>query len=295
MDFIAFAAIHGLDIRRLDHGKISRCPTKDHARKLNGAYLFDGQWGWCQNWAEMTEPAYWTDDAITKPEDLAALRTRMEASRKQHAQDRAKDAKSAAQKAQAIIKQARIEQHAYLDSKGFREAVGLVWYPDEDTNLLLIPMRVCDALVGCQMIDRDGQKRFLKGQRTHDAEFIFGSAGVDIWCEGYATARSIHTVISAMKIPCRVHACFSAGNMQRMAKAGFVVADNDASQTGEKAAQATGLPYWMPDAIDADFNDLHAEIGTFAAGMKLRQWLQKASNRRSNGSSLAVASSTGQR
>lgn len=296
MNFSDFAAIHGLDIRRLELGKIIRCPTKDHPRSDNGAFFYSGDWGWCQNWAEMSEPVYWTDDTITRPEDLAALRARMEASRKQHAQERARDAQNAAQKAKAIIKQARIEQHAYLDSKGFREAVGLVWYPDEDTNLLVIPMYVGRDVVGCQLINRDGEKKFLRGQKTNGAEFVLGSYGVEIWCEGYATALSIHTTLKAMKVLCRVHACFSAGNLQRMAKAGYVVADNDASQTGEKAAQATGLPYWMPEQTGQDFNDFHVDRGTFSAGMELRQWLQKeASSRRSNGSSLAVASSTGQR
>lgn len=212
------------------------------------------------------------------PDQRAEFMRQVEASRKQHAQERAKDAHSAAQKAKAIIKQARIEQHAYLDSKGFREAVGLVWYPDDDTNLLVIPMEIAGEIVGCQLIDRNGVKKFLKGQRTNGAAFTFGSTGIDVWCEGYATARSIHACLAAMKVPAKVHACFSAGNMQRMAKTGFVIGDNDASQTGEKAAQATGLPYWMPEQVGTDFNNLHAEIGTFAAGMKLRQWLQKARN-----------------
>lgn len=278
MNFADFAAVHGLIIKSLEVGRWVRVPTTDHPRSRNGAYFFDGDYGHVQNWAEMSACESWRDDKPMTPRDTELLRARMEASRKSQAAERAAMQRQAAQKAQSIIKQSSMEQHAYLDSKGFSEAVGLVWYPDEDTNLLLIPMRVGDAIVGCQMIDRDGQKRFLKGQRTNDAEFTFGSVGIDVWCEGYATARSIHAALSAMKIACRVHACFSAGNMQRMAKNGLVIADNDASQTGEKAAQATGLPYWMPDTIGTDFNDLHAEIGTFAAGMKLRQFLQQSRN-----------------
>lgn len=278
MNFVAFATIHGLDIRRLEQGKITRCPTKDHPSKQNGAYLFDGDWGWVQSWETMLEPEYWKDETIVKPEQLEALRMRMESSRKQHAIERAKDAANASSKAKAIIKQARIEQHSYLDSKGFREAVGLVWYPDEETNLLVIPMEINGDVVGCQLIDRNGDKKFLKGQRTKGATFTFGRTGIDIWCEGYATAKSIHACLSAMKVPCMVHACFSAGNMQRMAKTGICIADNDASHAGEKAAQATGLPYWMPSEQGWDFNDVHASQGTFAAGMALRQFLQKARN-----------------
>ena len=276
MEFVQFAAANGLEIRRLEQGRIARCPTKDHPRKENGAYLFDGQWGWIQDWATMPEPVYWTDETITRPEDLAALRARMEVSRKQHALERADAARKAANKAQAIIKQARIENHAYLDSKGFKDAVGLVWYPDEDTNLLVIPMAINGDVVGCQLIDRNGEKKFLKGQRTNGAEFVFGTHGADVWCEGYATAKTIHAALAAMKTPCRVHACFSAGNMQRMATRGFVVADNDKSNTGEMAAKATGLPYYMPTETGWDFNDFYMARGLFAAGMELRGRLHKA-------------------
>jgi putative DNA primase/helicase len=63
-----------------------------------------------------------------------------------------------------------------------------------------------------------------------------------------------------------------------MAKTGFVVADNDASQAGDKAAQATGLPYWLPPTIGHDFNDHWREVGTLSAGMALRKFLQTARN-----------------
>lgn len=277
MRFIDFAAAHGLDIRRLEQGKIARCATVDHPSKRNGAYLFDGEWGWVQSWETMLEPEYWKDESIVEPERIAALRLRMEASRKQHAKERAKDALAAAKRAQMIVSASLPEPHAYLDSKGWRDT-GLVWYPSENVNLLVIPMRIAGALAGCQLIDRDGNKKFLKGQRTNGAEYVFGARGVDVWCEGYATARSISECLTMAGLPARVHACFSAGNMQRMAKTGFVVADNDASLTGEKSAQATGLAYWMPEQVGTDFNDLHAEIGTFAAGMKLRKFLQHARN-----------------
>lgn len=278
MTFFEFASAHGLIIKSLEVGRWVRVPTIDHPRSKNGAYFFDGDYGHVQNWAEMTACESWREDKPMTPRDTELQRARMESSRKAHAAERQAMQSQAAQKAAAIIKQSRIEQHAYLDSKGFREAVGLVWYPDEDTNLLVIPMEIGGDVVGCQLIDRNGTKKFLKGQRTNGAAFTFGTSGIDIWCEGYATAKSIHTCLSAMKVPCMVHACFSAGNMQRMANRGLVVADSDASQTGEKAAQATGLPYWMPEQVGTDFNDLHAEIGTFAAGMKLRKFLQHARN-----------------
>lgn len=278
MTFFEFATAHGLIIKSLEVGRWVRVPTVDHPRSKNGAYFFDGDYGHVQNWAEMTACESWREDKPMTSRDTELQRARMEASRKAHAAERQAMQRQAAQKAAAIIKQARIEQHAYLDSKGFSEAVGLVWYPDEETNLLVIPMRIGEAVVGFQMIDRHGNKKFLKGQRTSGAEHVFGSAGIDIWCEGYATARSIHTALTSLKTLCRVHACFSAGNLERMANRGVVVADNDASQTGEKAAQATGLPYWMPPETGWDFNDYHLSRGLLAAGLELRRFLQTAVN-----------------
>lgn len=275
MDFLQFAAIHGLDIRRLDHGKISRCPTKEHPRKDNGAYLFDGQWGWVQDWSTMLEPAYWTDETITKPEDLAALRARMEASRKQHARERAKDAQNAAQKAKAIIKQARIEQHAYLDAHNMRERVGIVYYPNECTNLLVIPMAVNGDICGCQLIDRNGSKRFLKGQRTSGAEHVLGSVGIDVWVEGFCTGVAVQTALQAIKLPAKVHVTFSAGNLKNMAMRGVIIADHDKSKAGESAALETGLPFYLPEIEGDDFCDEWARIGTFKAGMRLREFIQK--------------------
>ena len=280
MNFVDFAAAHGLIIDRIEAGRWVRVPTKDHPRSKNGAYFFDGDYAHVQNWAEMSECVTWRDDRPMTLTETHAMKARMEASRLAQAMERKHAQQQAAGKAKAIIKQAKYEQHAYFDSKGFRDMPGLVWYPDEETNLLVIPMRADKEIVGCQLISRDGVKKFLRGQKTNGAEFVIGTGGVDMWCEGYATALSIHAALAAMKVQCRVHACFSAGNLQRMAKRGFVVADNDESQTGQKAAQATGLPYYMPSESGWDFNDYHQSRGTFAAGMELRNFLNAKRARR---------------
>lgn len=276
MEFADFAAAHGLIIKSLDVGRWARVPTTDHPRSKNGAYFFDRDYGFVQNWAEMQEVAVWHDKAERTPFDQAKLNARMEASRKAQATERAAMQRKAASKAEFIIGKAKQEQHAYLDSKGFKDALGLVWYPDENTNLLVIPMRHSGAVTGCQLIDRDGQKRFLTGQRTNDCEHVIGATGQDIWCEGYATGLSIWCALRALNVPCRVHICFSAGNLQRMAKSGFVIADNDASGAGEKAAIATGLPYYMPSEKGWDFNDTYMSRGKFDAGMELRNTIFKA-------------------
>ena len=59
-----------------------------------------------------------------------------------------------------------------------------------------------------------------------------------------------------------------------MAATGCVVADRDDSLTGEKAALATGLPYFLP--AEGDFNDMHRSMGTFRASQALRKWLADA-------------------
>lgn len=193
-------------------------------------------------------------------------------------QERAKLAALAAKKAEWILGQCKHEKHAYLHAKGFQELEGLVWYPQELQNLLCVPMYVAGKIAGVQMIDRDGAKKYLSGQITSQAEFCIDSGSLkpmEFWVEGYASGLSLMACLNALKLRHRIHVTFSANNLQRMAHSGFVIADNDASQTGEKAAQATGLPYWMPEATGTDINDYHKDNGTFRASQALRKWLQE--------------------
>ncbi|MHB8915793.1 MAG: hypothetical protein ACYC4K_08275 [Thiobacillus sp.] len=274
MNFVEFASNHGLIVRSLVPGRWMRVPTETHPRSKNGAYFFDREYGFVQDWSAMTSPVLWKTDKVLDAVALAAMQARMRDSQKSYAEARRIEQAKAAVKATWIISQAKMEQHAYLDSKGFPNSLGLVWRPDDDANLLIIPMRIDKQIVGTQLIDRDGNKKFLTGQRTHDAEYVIGSKGVDIYCEGYATGLSAHTVLAALKIHARVHICFSAGNLVRLAKNGFVVADNDASGTGQKAAEATNLPYLISDYTGEDFNDLWRRVGTLQAGMLLRNKLR---------------------
>lgn len=274
MNFIEFAEAHGLIVNRIEMGRWVRVPTKDHPKSKNGAYFFCGDFAHVQNWAEMSECVTWRDESIVDPVEIERQKARIESSRIMHATERARVRANAARKAQAIRNEAKPAEHTYLDSKGFKGALGLVVERDE-SRLLVIPMTIAGKMVGCQLIDEAGEKKFLRGQRTNNAEFIFGSSGVDVWCEGYATAKSVHACLQAMKVQARIHATFSAGNLERMANRGVIIADNDASQAGERAAQKTGLPYFLPPVTGQDFNDMHRERGTFAAGMELRQFLTK--------------------
>ena len=276
MTFEDFAAAHGLLLRGVEYGRWVRTATEDKPGHRNGAYKHLADCAFVQNHATMTEVAIWFPDS-----DNAIKIDRGEMARIRANADRqiADNRQAAARKAEAIISQAKVEKHAYLDSKGFPDATGLIYYPDEKTNLLVIPMRVGRQLVGCQLIDRDGGKKFLFGQRCAGAEFVIGNSGIDVWCEGYCTALSVHAVMAALKVRCCVHACLGDKNMLAMAKAagrGVVIADNDVSLAGERAAKATGLPYFLPETIGHDFNDFHRAVGTFAASQALRRFMQRA-------------------
>lgn len=227
----------------------------------------------------------WRDEAFQKPtrEQIQAQQQAAQERATVDGQQRIKEANEAAKKAKWIIDQCKQEQHAYLQSKGFPDLMGLVWRPSQESNLLCVPMYVNGELVGLQMIDRHGAKKFLSGQVTSKAEFCIDAAGIggdDWWVEGYASALSLRACLNALKLRYRIHVTFSANNLKRMAHSGYVIADNDASETGQKAARATDLPYWMPDLTGSDINDFHKANGTFKASQALRAWLQNIKDER---------------
>lgn len=222
----------------------------------------------------------WRDEGFQKPtqEQIDVQRRAAEERMSREGQERAKLAQKAAQKAAWILSQCKPERHAYLDSKGFSEIEGLVWRPQDEVNLLCIPMYVGRDLVGIQLIDKHGNKKFLKDQITSKAEFRIDSGAInasDWWVEGYASALSLRACLAALKLRYRIHVTFSAGNLKRIAHSGYVIADNDASQTGINSAIATGLPYWMDETVGNDINDFHKKQGTFRASQAIGRWLRE--------------------
>ena len=173
------------------------------------------------------------------------------------ANDRQKLAEKASAKAGWIMHQTTNATHEYLADKGFPEEEGNVWKTDTG-DVLVIPMRISGKLVGCQLIDHRGDKKFLYGQQTKGASFCIDAKGTPIFCEGYATGLSVRSVMKANKLRYSIYICFSAGNMKEVAsqfKNGIVIADNDPSGVGESTAKAIGLPYWISDTVGEDFND----------------------------------------
>ncbi len=271
-DFVSFAAERGLIIDDgLVSGKWKRVKTVDHPRSKNGAYYFAGEYGHVQNWAIQETPDTWFDNKPRTAFEQKELKIKMDVAKKSHSLERQALQRKASEKAKWILSQCELSQHAYLDSKGFRDLLANVWHREDCDPLLVIPMYFRGNICGVQLIDIHGNKKFLKGQRTNDATFNFNARGQNYLCEGYATALSLKAVL---KPPYSIHVCFSAGNILRVAKTlpdAIVCADNDASGTGERVARVTGLKWFMPEKVGQDFNDFHQEMGLFKAS----QWLRK--------------------
>lgn len=260
MSFQAFAQQHGLIINDLQVGKWTRVPTVDHPHKKNGSYIFDGDKGAVQNWAIHERPVSWFSDQREWVDDKEYQdkreKARLERERKQ---------KEAARKAAGILKSSKQEAHPYLAKKGFADLKASVW-----NDLLVVPMRVGNSLVGCQLIDKDGNKKFLSGQLTKGAHCGFDNKGIDILVEGFATALSIRRALKAAKTRYKLWVCFSASNIIEVSKGldkALVVADNDPA--GIAAAERTGFRYWVSDREAEDFNDYEVRVGQDKAGLSL--------------------------
>jgi phage/plasmid primase-like uncharacterized protein len=267
MNFLDFAHAHGVIIDSLPPvGVWKRYPTEDHPRSRNGAVKFMGTHGFVQNHATMQEVNTWRNEG----ESTIAVQEVQRIAR-QAQQDTAKFNAQAAQKANWILGQCKTQKHAYVESKGFPDEVVNVWTTDTGA-VAVIPMRVNAELVGCQLINEDGTKKFLFGQRSGGAQFIFDNKGDHFLCEGYATGLSVRHALKNMKKKYTIHVCFSASNMVKVAAnlpGGVVVADNDKSGTGERVARDIGWPYWMSDKVGEDFNDAHIRLGLFSVGQSL--------------------------
>jgi len=270
MDFIQFARAHGVLIENLPPlGIWKRYPTEDHPTKRNGAVKYMGTYGHVQNHAMDASVSTWKPDSVSEFDQRRAAKIQAQINRAQ--QQTLRQQQQASEKANTILKQSLQAHHKYLFKKGFPDETGNV-YTQDGKHYLVIPMRVDGRLVGCQMIDEDGGKKFLFGQQSANAEFIFTNGGSHYLCEGYATALSLKAALMALKRKFTIHVCFSAGNMVKVASrlgSGIVIADNDVSGTGERVAKQIGWSYWLSDRAGEDFNDFASRLGVFRASQKL--------------------------
>lgn len=181
--------------------------------------------------------------------------------------------RDAAARAQALVDSCTMQTHYYLNAKGLPDVQALV----ADTTLV-VPMRNLDtnALQGAQTIDwvaseRRFEKKMLFGMRARGAVLRLGNerAQETFLVEGYATGVSVALALGRLRIQASVLICFSDGNLAHVAGLlhgvrAFVIADNDVSLAGERAARKTGLPWMMSDRVGEDANDLHQRAGLMA-------------------------------
>jgi putative DNA primase/helicase len=252
-------------------GRWVRCGTVDHPRSKNGAVKFMGRFAFVRNWELPDGTGTWFADGDSK-EAQKNVREVV----KQAAAEIERKARQAAIKAERILSECELAPHPYLERKGFSGELVNVWKRESD-NVMVVPMRCGHAIVGAQLIKPDGEKKFLFGQRSGGAEFVIGQRGAQVLCEGYATALSTRQALHNLKATYTLHVCFSAGNMKRIAEGlqpGLVIADNDASGTGERTAKEIGWPYWISDQVGEDANDYTRRKGVFALAMGLKPLLQ---------------------
>lgn len=258
MRFEEFAQLNGLLIDHVIEGRWIRVATVDHPRKRNGAYIFDGRNGLIQNHAVHESPIRYMSDEPYVPDPNAA------AKREKRIADQAKKQVEAARKAAFIFNNVTVQPHAYLIRKGFPEP-SKVW-----NGLLTVPMRVEGRLVGLQLIQDDGTKRFLTGQQTKGASLVIDNHGPNVLVEGLATGLSVRRALKHLRQRYTIHICFSAGNMLEIAhstQSPIVIADNDAMGIG--TAKKIAPHYWLGEAGE-DFNDYEQRVGVQAAADSLR-------------------------
>jgi putative DNA primase/helicase len=260
MTFESFARENGLLIDHVIEGRWVRVPTEDHPKKKNGAYIFDGRNGLIQNHAVHESPVRYVSDEPYVPDPHAA------AKREKRIAEQSQKQAAAAKKAAYIYNTVTVEPHPYLIRKGF-PAPAKVW-----NGLLTVPMRIEGRLIGLQLIQADGTKRFLSGQRTKGASLIIDNHGPNVLVEGLATGLSVRRALKHLRQRYTIHVCFSAGNMLEIAKTvqnPIVIADND--DMGIGTAKKIAPHYWVGEAGE-DFNDFEQRVGVQAAAESLRSF-----------------------
>lgn len=283
MNLIDYCRACGIVIDTLPPiGVWKRYPTTDKPNKRNGAVKNMGDFAHVQNMATMDRCETWRPEESDQAPNIdhAEVARVIEKQRLERVASAARAAKLAGR----ILNQCTQETHQYLIDKGFPEERGNVWRREKDgvlMKLLVIPMRVDGNIVGCQLIDDTGVKKFLKGQRTDGAVYVIDNKGRSVVVEGYAKALAVRAALQAIRVRYKIIVAFSAANLLRIATDlpdSFIVADYDAPSPhaplpggmGLKVARESGRPYWISNKIGQDFDRYLRDVGVFKASQALR-------------------------
>ena len=262
-------------------GKVERFRIGKETGKSGWAVLFldriaAGSYG---NW-KTGEKHTWCSverEHLSRADQINVTRILADAERRR-TQEQARLYKQAAKKATIALTEASpATTHPYLTRKGIGAYNARI-----DADTLLIPVQDSGGITSYQSIAPDGSKRFYPGGRVKGCYSLIGTPdGVTYITEGWATGATIHALTGRPVV-----VAFNAGNLSTVAlsvrssypKARFIVAaDNDlwgVKNVGVAAAEATGLPYIVPefkpcDTKPTDFNDLFLLEGEDTARTQL--------------------------
>ena len=177
----------------------------------------DGEFavGWVRNY-RIGETVSWHSKTPGKkysPEELKALKTKIEAEKKAAEELKAREAALAAEKAKKLWERAAPATGNEYTARKLITPEGAL----QSGDLLLVPVRRKHQLVSLQYIAPSGSKTFLKGGETAGGYCALADSGDDfrfiLICEGYATGCSLR---HATGFP--VVVVFNAGNLAAVAK-----------------------------------------------------------------------------
>jgi putative DNA primase/helicase len=152
--------------------------------------------------------------------------------------------------------------HPYLTKKRIKPHNARLY-----KKMLAIPVFNDGVLVSIQLIDADGNKRFLSGSKLKGSYSQLGISDADkpiLICEGLATGASLYESTDNL-----TYVAFSAGNLKAVALCVrslypmndiIIMGDNDLSGVGQDAARQAALSiggkYLIPETIGHDWNDV---------------------------------------
>jgi hypothetical protein len=184
----------------------------------SGRRVVTGAFGIFQGENRNTVPVT-IDFSAMSEEERADLAAKQKAQEAREADDRARQAQLAANRARDQWQGAAVDDidHPYLARKQITaEGVRL-----GAKGLLLIPMIRGGHMVGLQKIDAAGAKLYNKGMDKIGAACVLGQlAGAQVIGvgEGYATCRSVRMAAALVGLEFPVVAAFDAGNLQHVAQ-----------------------------------------------------------------------------
>lgn len=114
----------------------------------------------------------------------------------------------AGQRARKIIELATIERHAHMVECGLDDDF-MVWRPDENNNLVIVPAYRSGCLAGCQLINRNGARKMTRGTLA-GVTHTLGNKGGKIYCVSYEDGVLIHKLMASIKMQCQVVVCFDS-------------------------------------------------------------------------------------